>query len=71
MITLGFKYSRMRGSSACIPRDGEWLFAVVEERIGGINHAVDFICQGWLAPRAIFATVRLPCAAAREKEIRW
>jgi predicted NodU family carbamoyl transferase len=70
MTTLGFRYSRVHGSSACIPRDGEWLFAVAEERIDRMNHAFDFTCQGWLARRAIFATVRLPCAAS-EKEIRW
>lgn len=42
MITLGFNYSRMRDASACIACDGEWLFAVAEERIGRINHDVGF-----------------------------
>jgi hypothetical protein len=71
MTTLGFKYSRMYGFSACIAHDGEFLFAEAEEHIGRINHAVDFICQGWLAPRAIFATDRLPCSVACGKENRW
>jgi predicted NodU family carbamoyl transferase len=42
MITLGFNYSRMRDSSACIACDGEWLFAMAEESIGRINHDVGF-----------------------------
>jgi hypothetical protein len=71
MITLGFKHSRMHDSSACIARDGKFLFAVAEERIGGINNAVEFICRGWPAPRAIFATGRWPCSVARGKENRW
>ena len=73
MITLGFNYSQMHDSSACIARDGELLFAVAEERISRIKHdagfphhairacldfakvrpdQLDFICQGWPAPRA-------------------
>jgi len=76
MIPLGFNYSQMHDSSACIARDGELLFAVAEERISRIKHdagfprlviracldfakvhpdQLDFICQGWLAPRAVFA----------------
>ncbi len=38
MITLGFNYSQMRDSSACIARDGELLYAVAEERISRIKH---------------------------------
>jgi len=71
MISLGFKYSRIHGSSACIARDGEFLFAMAEERVGRINHPVEFICRGWLAPCAIFATGRLPSSVARGKENRW
>ncbi|MCU1343645.1 MAG: novN [Candidatus Acidoferrum typicum] len=77
MITLGFNYSQMHDSSACIARDGELLFAVAEERISRIKHdasfprlairacldfakvpanQLDFICQGWPAPRRMFAT---------------
>jgi carbamoyltransferase len=77
MITLGFNYSQMHDSSACIARDGELLFAVAEERISRIKHdagfprlairacldfakvlpdEIDFICQGWPAPSAVFAT---------------
>ena len=77
MITLGFNYSQMHDSSACIARDGELLFAVAEERISRIKHdagfprlairacldfakvspdQLDFICQGWPAPSAVFAT---------------
>lgn len=77
MITLGFNYSQMHDSSACIARDGELLFAVAEERISRIKHdagfprqaisaclefakvrpgELDFICQGWPAPRKVFAT---------------
>ncbi|HTC63536.1 MAG TPA: carbamoyltransferase C-terminal domain-containing protein [Candidatus Saccharimonadales bacterium] len=77
MITLGFNYSQMHDSSACIARDGELLFAVAEERISRIKHdagfpllairacldfakvdsgQLDFICQGWPAPRKVYAT---------------
>ncbi len=42
MITLGFNYSRMHDSSACIARDGELLFAVAEERISRIKHDAGF-----------------------------
>jgi len=76
MISLGFNYSQMHDSSACIVRDGELLFAVAEERISRIKHdagfprrairaclefakvrpdQIDFICQGWPAPRSVFA----------------
>jgi carbamoyltransferase len=76
MITLGFNYSQMHDSSACIARDGELLFAVAEERISRVKHdagfprrairaclefakvhpdQLDFICQGWPAPRRLFA----------------
>ncbi len=77
MITIGFNYSQMHDSSACIARDGELLFAVAEERISRIKHdaafphhairacldfakvrpeQLDYICQGWPAPRSLFAT---------------
>jgi len=77
VITLGFNYSQMHDSSACIARDGELLFAVAEERISRIKHdagfpllairacldfakvdsgQLDFICQGWPAPRKVYAT---------------
>ena len=77
MISLGFNYSQMHDSSACIARDGELLYAVAEERISRIKHdagfprlairacldfakvrpdQLDFICQGWPAPRAVLAT---------------
>ena len=42
MITLGFNYSQMHDSSACIARDGELLFAVAEERISRIKHDAGF-----------------------------
>jgi carbamoyltransferase len=42
MITLGFNYSQMHDSSACIVRDGELLFAVAEERISRIKHDAGF-----------------------------
>lgn len=42
MITLGFNYSQMHDSSACIARDGELLFAVAEERISRIKHDPGF-----------------------------
>jgi carbamoyltransferase len=77
VITIGFNYSQMHDSSACIARDGELLFAVAEERISRIKHdaafphrairacldfakvrpnQLDYICQGWPAPRSLFAT---------------
>ena len=42
MISLGFNYSQMHDSSACIVRDGELLFAVAEERISRIKHDAGF-----------------------------
>ena len=42
LITLGFNYSRMHDSSACIARDGELLFAVAEERISRTKHDAGF-----------------------------
>ena len=42
MITLGLNYSQMHDSSACIVRDGELLFAVVEERISRLKHDARF-----------------------------
>ena len=42
MITLGFNYSQMHDSSACIGRDGELLYAVAEERISRIKHDAGF-----------------------------
>jgi carbamoyltransferase len=42
VITLGFNYSQMHDSSACIVRDGELLFAVAEERISRIKHDAGF-----------------------------
>ncbi len=42
MITLGFNYSQMHDSSACITRDGELVFAVAEERISRIKHDAGF-----------------------------
>ena len=42
VITLGFNYSRMHDSSACIARDGELLFAVAEERISRVKHDAGF-----------------------------
>ncbi len=42
MITLGFNYSQMHDSSACIARDGELLFAVAEERLSRIKHDAGF-----------------------------
>jgi predicted NodU family carbamoyl transferase len=42
MITLGFNYSQMHDSSACIARDGELLFAVAEERISRVKHDAGF-----------------------------
>ena len=42
MISLGFNYSQMHDSSACIARDGELLYAVAEERISRIKHDAGF-----------------------------
>ncbi|HEX3377091.1 MAG TPA: carbamoyltransferase C-terminal domain-containing protein [Candidatus Acidoferrales bacterium] len=42
MITLGFNYSQMHDSSACIARDGELVYAVAEERISRIKHDAGF-----------------------------
>jgi carbamoyltransferase len=42
LITLGFNYSQMHDSSACIARDGELLFAVAEERISRNKHDAGF-----------------------------
>ena len=42
VITLGFNYSQMHDSSACIARDGELLYAVAEERISRIKHDAGF-----------------------------
>jgi carbamoyltransferase len=42
VITLGFNYSQLHDSSACIARDGELLFAVAEERISRIKHDAGF-----------------------------
>src|SRR4051812_18744069 len=42
MISLGFNYSQMHDSSACISRDGKLLFAVAEERISRIKHDPGF-----------------------------
>jgi carbamoyltransferase len=42
VITLGYNYSQMHDSSACIARDGELLFAVAEERISRIKHDAGF-----------------------------
>jgi carbamoyltransferase len=42
MITLGFNYSQMHDSSACIMRDGELLFAVAEERLSRVKHDAGF-----------------------------
>jgi len=42
MISLGFNYSQMHDSSACIARDGDLLFAVAEERLSRIKHDAGF-----------------------------
>jgi carbamoyltransferase len=42
VITLGFNYSQMHDSSACIARDGELLYAVAEERLSRIKHDAGF-----------------------------
>jgi carbamoyltransferase len=42
VIIIGFNYSQMHDSSACIARDGELLFAVAEERISRIKHDAGF-----------------------------
>lgn len=42
MISIGFNYSQMHDSSACIAREGELLFAIAEERISRIKHDAGF-----------------------------
>lgn len=42
MITIGFNYSQLHDSSACIARDGEVLFAVAEERLSRVKHDEQF-----------------------------
>ena len=42
VIIIGFNYSQMHDSSACIARDGELLFAVAEERVSRIKHDAGF-----------------------------
>jgi carbamoyltransferase len=42
MITLGYNYSQMHDSSACITRDGELLFAVAEERLSRVKQDSGF-----------------------------
>src|ERR1700693_5672171 len=42
MITLGYNYSQMHDSAACIVRDGELLYAVAEERISRNKHDSGF-----------------------------
>ena len=42
MITIGYNYSQMHDSSACIMRDGELLFAVAEERLSRVKHDAGF-----------------------------
>ncbi|MGH9699202.1 MAG: carbamoyltransferase family protein [Candidatus Acidiferrales bacterium] len=42
MISLGFNYSNMHDSSACIARNGEILFAVAEERLSRSKHDARF-----------------------------
>src|SRR5579871_2889290 len=42
MITLGYNYSQMHDSSACIMRDGELLYAVAEERLSRLKHDAGF-----------------------------
>jgi carbamoyltransferase len=42
MLSLGFNYSQMHDSAACIARDGDLLFAVAEERISRIKHDAGF-----------------------------
>ncbi|HKS83350.1 MAG TPA: carbamoyltransferase [Candidatus Acidoferrales bacterium] len=42
MVSLGFNYSQLHDSSACIARDGEVLFAVAEERLSRVKHDARF-----------------------------
>lgn len=42
MISLGFNYSQLHDSSACLARDGEVLFAVAEERLSRAKHDAGF-----------------------------
>lgn len=42
MITIGYNYSQMHDSSACIMRDGELLYAVAEERLSRVKHDAGF-----------------------------
>ncbi len=42
MLSLGFNYTQMHDSSACIVRDGELLFAVAEERLSRVKHDAGF-----------------------------
>jgi carbamoyltransferase len=42
MLTLGVNYSQMHDSAACLARDGELVFAVVEERISRLKHDARF-----------------------------
>jgi carbamoyltransferase len=42
MLSLGFNYTQMHDSSACIVRDGELLFAVAEERLSRVKHDASF-----------------------------
>src|SRR5882672_9999692 len=42
MLSVGFNYSQMHDSAACIARDGELLFAVAEERLSRIKHDAGF-----------------------------
>src|SRR5262249_15440254 len=42
VITIGYNYSQMHDSSACIMRDGELLFAVAEERLSRVKHDASF-----------------------------
>src|SRR5271155_5285968 len=42
LITLGYNYSQMHDSSACIVRDGEVLYAVAEERLSRVKHDAGF-----------------------------
>lgn len=42
MITIGYNYSQMHDSSACIMRDGELLYAVAEERLSRLKHDSGF-----------------------------
>jgi len=42
MISIGFNYSQLHDSSACMARDGEVLFAVAEERLSRVKHDARF-----------------------------